>query len=259
MPTITYTTPGTFHQFTVPAGVTSVTIEAIGKGGLGGLASNPNYDGGYPFFVAGGGGGGGGYGRVTQAVTAGQIVSIYLPTLANDPLINYVQVAYGNDGSGYTLVMRVNPGGNGGIGFYYDQFEFQTAGPGGAGGNAVLGYTGGTNFVSYDGGNGITGQPSSPYYGGGGGGGAGTTGNGNSGSGSVAGAGASLYGGNGGNGGTYLGAYYGSNGSNYGGGGGGALTNQENSPQYGGSNGGAWAAITYTEPPPINDNFFYFF
>lgn len=259
MPTVTYTTPGIFHQFTVPAGVTSVTIEAIGKGGIGGNAVNINEDGTYAGMVQGGGGGGGGYGRVTQSVTFGQIIEIYIPTLANDPLINHVQVTFYNTTG---LIMRVNPGTNGGIGAYINQFDFQTQGYGGPGGNAVLGNVIGTsNFVSYTGGTGAYGG-AGPYSGGGGGGGAGTTSNGGNADGQSYGTGGSLYGGNGGNGAFFYANRNGAAGSNYGGGGGGAVANYDNSPYFGGSNGGAWAAITYTEPPPPavgNGRFFPFF
>src|SRR5262245_52607179 len=51
--------------FTVPAGVSSVLVEAWGGGGAGG--SGPNY---------GGGGGGGGYVRAVLAVSPGQAVPV---------------------------------------------------------------------------------------------------------------------------------------------------------------------------------------
>lgn len=62
--TVTYTTPGSY-SFTVPAGVTEITVEAWGGGGGAGRSND-----------AGGGGGGGAFSSRTVAVTAGQTYTI---------------------------------------------------------------------------------------------------------------------------------------------------------------------------------------
>ncbi|MDR4989372.1 MAG: hypothetical protein RG741_11105 [Bacteroidales bacterium] len=73
--TITYTTPGA-DSFTVPAGVTEITVELWGAGGAGGGGSTA-------FFGlqvrSGGGGGGGAYLRtVSVAVTPGQTYNLFV-------------------------------------------------------------------------------------------------------------------------------------------------------------------------------------
>ncbi len=60
-------------QFTVPAGVTSIFVQAWGQGGNGGTASPANF--GDP---GAGGGGGGGYGEGTIAVTPGTVINIFV-------------------------------------------------------------------------------------------------------------------------------------------------------------------------------------
>src|SRR3954469_22605891 len=64
--TQTFTTSGTY---TVPAGVTSITVEVWGGGGAGG---------GYQTFknTFAGGGSGGGYVRTVMSVTAGQTYTV---------------------------------------------------------------------------------------------------------------------------------------------------------------------------------------
>lgn len=63
------------NTFTVPAGVTSITVEAWGGGGRGG--SRTSGSGGY------GGGGGGAYSRRVLAVSAGQVYTVAVGTGAN--------------------------------------------------------------------------------------------------------------------------------------------------------------------------------
>ena len=58
------------RQFTVPAGVTSITVEVWGGGGSGGSKSGSN--------GAVGGGGGGAYSRSTISVTPGQVINYYV-------------------------------------------------------------------------------------------------------------------------------------------------------------------------------------
>lgn len=62
--TQTFTSSG---SFSVPAGVTSLTVDAIGGGGAGGGGTNEG---------AGGGGGGGGRSTETFAVTSGQVLGV---------------------------------------------------------------------------------------------------------------------------------------------------------------------------------------
>ncbi len=64
---VQFTTPGD-GTWTVPCGVTSITVEAWGGGGGGGVRANKNPSGGP-------GGGGGAYSRRTIAVQAGQVYS----------------------------------------------------------------------------------------------------------------------------------------------------------------------------------------
>jgi hypothetical protein len=125
--TVDFTTPGS-ATWTVPCGVTSLTVEAWGGGGAGGGAMiNPS---------GGSGGGGGGYSTYTVIVTSGQI-------------INYTvgQGGVGGSGNGgdgsLTTILALTA--NGGIG------GFQDNGTAGLGGTA----SGGTTNTSGD--SGVTG------------------------------------------------------------------------------------------------------
>jgi hypothetical protein len=133
-----FTSSGTF---TVPAGVSSLTIEAIGAGGDGGGNGT-------------GGGGGGGYSMGTFSVTAGSTLSVVV----------------GVHGGGSAATSAVSPyiiatGGDNGV-----SVPNPTVGGGGAGGvgsGGSLNYTGGTGGGGYW-----------TYFGGGGGAAAGPMGNG---------------------------------------------------------------------------------
>jgi hypothetical protein len=70
--TFTATTAGAVQIFTVPAGVTKITVEAWGGGGAGGSIVVSPLQG----VMGGGGGGGGGYVKVFFAVVPGNTVSI---------------------------------------------------------------------------------------------------------------------------------------------------------------------------------------
>jgi hypothetical protein len=70
-----FTTPGT-SSFTVPSGVTSITVECIGAGGAGGLANGFGLGGNALGPAYGGGGAGGSYARKTLSVLPGQIFSV---------------------------------------------------------------------------------------------------------------------------------------------------------------------------------------
>jgi uncharacterized repeat protein (TIGR01451 family) len=206
--------------FTVPAGVTSLVVEAWGGGG------GPRNDG----TTRRGGGGGGAYALSTIAVT---------------PLATY-DVVVGQGGAVVHAGTVGNPGGNS----YFDDGT-QVLAAGGSGG-IDTGGAGGSGAVSigavrYSGGNG--GARSSTISGGGGGGGgsayANATGqNGAAGSGASGGAGGAGEG-PGGNGGNY--GQPGRAGNTPGGGGGGRGSD--------GGNGGAGASglvrVTFANPAPI--------
>lgn len=125
--TITFTSSGTF---TVPAGVTSITLECWGGGGAGG-GSESIYSGN----SAGGGGGGGGYSKITNYhVIPGNTYSI--------------TVGVGGTGS------TGNDGGDGGDSYFGSNICLATGGKGGeandgAGGNGGSGdYSGGSGAAA---------------------------------------------------------------------------------------------------------------
>ena len=204
----------TSGTYTVPAGVTSITVECWGGGGgSGGAKSSSGTD------AASGGGGGGAYSVTTISVVAGQSIIVAVG-------------AGGSSGS--------NSGGNGGAGgnssiTYNSSLVAWAAGGSGGNGSTVgngAGGNGGSTGTGtiYNGGKGGNGYVGGSFdFGGGGGGGAGSTSNGGNGTTSTGspvsnppgGTGGASGGGNGGNGYYGLGGS-GSSGSAFGGGGGGA-------------------------------------
>ncbi|WP_157804982.1 LamG-like jellyroll fold domain-containing protein [Confluentibacter lentus] len=218
--TQTFTTSGTF---TVPAGVTEITVEAWGAGGAGGGTSVDNTRGG-------GGGGGGAYARSTFT---GLI-----------PGTNYTVTVGGTTIGTFGAGETGNPSWFGSTTTLYA--------PGGAGGSApnngtVSGGAGGVASIygqfTFSGGNGASGTTT---ISGGGGGGAGSTGNGNNASGTTRGNGATIGGGNGGTGRNNSGGN-GAGGSTFGGGGSGAYVN--NTTNRSGGNGAAGRVlVTYVTP-----------
>ena len=206
----TYTTS---DSFTVPAGVTSVTVQCWGAGGGGG---NRSTNGG-----AGGGGGGAFASSVLTGLTPGVSYTITVGTGASAA----------NGGNSSFGVLVVAAGGSG-----VTTINTTTGAAGGTYDNS----TGETRFPGGNGGNGTTGVGS---YSGGGGGGAGTTGAGGNASGQTAGAGTSLSGGNGGAGRTTNG---GNPGSTYGGGGGGAY--RTSGTRNGGAGANGAVIVTWTQP-----------
>jgi hypothetical protein len=138
----TFTTSGTF---TVPAGVTSITIEVVGAGGDGG-------------GNGGGGGGGGGYSSGTYSVTPLTTLPVIVgiggsgPATGTSSVSTFLSATGGDNG---TSVSNPNIGGGG---------------AGGTGSGGTINYNGG------DGGGGYW-----TYFGGGGGGAAGSVGNGSNG------------------------------------------------------------------------------
>ena len=208
--TQTFLTDG---SFTVPAGVSSLTVECWGGGGGGStITSNGR---------RGGGGGGAAYARSILSVTGGSVYNIVVGTGGASNTVGE------SSSFGANLVMAI--GGEGCLN------NSQT---GAAGGSAAASI----GMVRFSGGNGANGGAT---YSGGGGGGAGSTGNGGSTINQNAGTGTAVGGGAGGTG--VQGSANGNNGSIYGGGGSGAVTNS-NTDRYGGSGAGGLVIVTMTCP-----------
>ncbi|MFT5754365.1 MAG: hypothetical protein ACI924_001597, partial [Flavobacterium sp.] len=217
----TYTTSGTF---TVPAGVTSITIDCIGAGGAGGSGRNSNDQGA-------GGGAGGQYARSTISVSPGQVYTVTVAGITAAPNNNnYVN---GNAGglSEVTLLGTIHVRANGGNGGQAANIAPRIGGVGNTSG--AIG-----NVVVRSGGNGGNGTTTAS---GAGGGGAGTTANGGFASGVTPGTGSTLFGGNGAVG--YTSNSDGGTGSNYGGGGSGARRSNT-----GGNGAQGYVQINYTLP-----------
>ncbi|MEJ1238484.1 PA14 domain-containing protein [Chryseolinea sp. T2] len=229
--TTTQTFPPGTSTFTVPAGVTLITVEVWGGGGAGGGNTTAN-DGA-------GGGGGGGYSRsVFNNVSAGNSWSVQVGTGGTG--------GTGVGGSGIassfglgTAQEVVANGGNGG--------NPPVSGNGGVGGN---GATAGTGQFTSTGGSGGTGRDNNTGRGGGGGSSGGSAANGvGGGNGGGAGAGAGgtapTGGGNGAGGG--LEGANGSNATQVGGGGGGSGDNTGTN-RTGGNGGPGQIVVTYYLP-----------
>jgi hypothetical protein len=185
--------------WTVPNGVSSITVECFGSGGNGGNSSVALFNS--CGANAGGGGGGGAYVKSTLSVTGGTTYSYQVDSGGFNFYTWFgsettVAAQSGSDGGRVTSCAT-------------------KLGAGGAGGLASLSY----GDIKYNGGDGSSAYiGSGPDYSGGGGGGAGTTGDGNDASGITGGALKINDGGSGGNGSINA---DGSDGSFVGGGGGG--------------------------------------
>lgn len=210
---ITFTSSGTY-EWTVPAGVTQITVEAWGGGGAGGSGSSAG-----PNRASGGGGGGGAYNVGTFTVTTGQKISIIVGTGGSN--------ASGatRNGEGSSVLTLYANGGNAG-----ESSRGNSPGEGGVGGTAG----------TYSGGNGANGTN---VYGGGGGGSAGNSDNGNNGS-EITGGDAVTNGGAGGNG-SAANPGNGSSGTFPGGGGGGGRS----AGGTGGTGAPGQVIISWCEPP----------
>ena len=228
--TQTFDTPGTY-TFTVPAGVTSITIECWGAGGAGGGA----------YIGAGGGGGGGAYNKGVFNVSPNQKLTVTVGA-------GGIGVNGENGVNGGTTTVSGSPGtisangGSGGEAGYGWKFlfiisnDYGTGGAGGAGGS----YAGGTGGTAN--GNGA-----------GGGGGAGNAQPGNAGSNTQAGAGGSVGGGKGGD--PRTSNNHGNPGSAPGGGGGGARSNSDDTPRSGGAGAAGQVVISLaTKAPTCTSN-----
>jgi len=220
----TFNTAGTY-SFTVPAGVTSITVQAWGGGGGGaGDASSGN--------IGNGGGGGGAYAKVNiYSVTPGTSYQVIVGAGGSAGIAtDGPGGAAGN--STFNTSICVAAGGLGG----------QVNAGGGTGGSGGLSASS-TGDVRNNGGNGATGNSSAGGIGGGGGGSAGTAAIGNAGNNATGGA-AVTGGGAGGNGGSNS---VGLSGSAPGGGGGGAEWSGAN--HAGGAGAPGQVIITWTCPP----------
>nr|HPR30888.1 GEVED domain-containing protein [Prolixibacteraceae bacterium] len=224
----TFTTSGTF---TVPAGVTSVTVECWGAGGGGAERSN-NLGGNT--FDGGGGGGGGGYASGVISVSSGDNITITVGSGGAGGSGNGVNGDSGGNSSAVHSTGSVTAyGGSGG--------QAGDNPPGGTGGSSA--FTGSiSSQVTHTGGTGADGTNDN---GAGGGGGAGDSANGGNGSGTTGGYGGNANGGDGGNGSTDNSA--GGNGNTYGGGGGGSSDERWSS---GGSGADGLVIVSYTLTNP---------
>ncbi|MDP2067497.1 MAG: hypothetical protein Q8K04_00905, partial [Lutibacter sp.] len=216
--------------FTVPAGVTSVTVKAWGAGGGGGGSANVNN-------ATGGGGGGGSYATKTSvAVVPGNTYSI---TVGSGGIGGINTGTNGTAGGFSTVTFGTNTitaaGGGGGTGGVLGLLA-GTKGLGGSNGTSI-------GTIIYKGGDGANG--SGGVYGGGGGGAAGSTDVGKDASVETAGIATTLNGGAGGNGTANLDGY---SGLIYGGGGGGSGAKK----QSGGTGAGGLIIISWTAAD-IND------
>jgi len=247
----THYSAGTY-SFSVPAGITSITVKAWGAGGGGGAGNGGS--------GSGGNGGGGGYTKGVFAVTPGETLDIVVGSGGSNATVNRTA----GSGGGYSAVKRsstilVEAGGGGGGG---GGIGTRAGGAGGAGG--------GTNGVNGSGGSGgasggSRGTSSGPGNGGGGTG-SGVTGSvgaanagGNGGGFSGSNCSASVTNTQGGNGGYGGGGGGGTDSSScsdgggggsgfYGGGGGGSTT----SSRGGGGGGGGSGTIDGSASSPVN-------
>lgn len=206
------------QNWTAPAGVTSVTVEAWGGGGAGGgVTANQG---------KGGGGAGGQYARKVVTVTPGASYAVVVGAGGTG------DTGDGNTGGDSTFAgnVVVAKGGAGGTG--------AASGVGGDGSSA-----GGVGDVVHAGG---SGADASGGNSGAGGGGAGSGGAGGDASGTTPGSGTASGGGSGGAGRSGRGS--GNDGSVAGGGGGGASSNN-NSDQSGGDGARGQVILTWPDPP----------
>ena len=223
--TQTITTAGA-GTFTVPCGVTSITVQCWGGGGAGGAATgNPS---------GGGGGAGGAFSSSVIAVNSGATFSYTLGTGGTGGGGN------GNPGGNTIFSTIIATGGGGG--------SLASANNTSASGAtaSTVGCNGSTIFLGGNGGAGTTGAS-----GGGGGEGGGSTTIGVSGNATTGGNGATG-GGDGGNGGNTAGnGGNGNNGAAPGGGGGGGRAGN-NTDRNGGNGGNGQIQITYATPTAAN-------
>lgn len=124
----TYTTAGT-NTFTVPTGISSVTVKAWGAGGGGGSGSSSS--------GSGGAGGGGGFAQSTLSVSGGTNLTVNVGSGGS----NGTAASRGGYGGGFSAVLNgstylIQAGGGGGGGGTYGTSS-GSGGAGGAGGGAT--------------------------------------------------------------------------------------------------------------------------
>jgi len=205
----TFTTSGTF---TVPAGVSGITVEAWGAGGGGSDVTRK--------WIRGGGGGGGAYARSIIAVSPGEtyVISVGQGGAADTDGGN----------SSFNSTMVVAAGGEGA------EHDSKNPGTGGSVENSI-------GTIRYAGGNGGLGGTK---FSGGGGGGAGSSEAGGDADPRYGGSGGSQNGGRGGHGAQK--SKNGRVGRAYGGGGSGAVSNKKDTDRYGGTGADGLVIISYT-------------
>ena len=257
-----YTSSGTY-SWVAPAGVTKISVLAIGRGGNG----SPAIECCGNVFSGGGGGGGGLAFRNNQTVTPGASYSVTITPWAQGVtgvdgsymmdtgfvMGKHGKNAWGNGNSGgasyqFNLLAESGysgrSGGAGGAGNGGAGWNAGGGGGGGAGGYLACGGAAGNAGDTHSGGQpggggGGGGKASSGYIrGGGGGGGVGVLGIGSSGAGGTNGSGGG--GGSCGTAGSSSGtSVYGQGGGTYGGGGGGGAAGNSSAALYGGGAGGS--------------------
>lgn len=221
-------------SWTVPAGVTEITIECIGGGGAGGYVHGSGF-----YFEASAGGGGGAYAKKVVSVSGGQTVNVVVGAGGYAWATSGNQVDGGDSYAtvGGTIVVRAAGG---------KTVKGENTTSGAAGGA----YTNCIGDTKYSGGNG--GGSETHKLGlqepGGGGGAAGSTGSGYNGGKGSAGAERPNYGGKGGEPKAVIGK--GRTGGNYGGGGSGAECTGWGG-EYGGDGASGYVIITYIAPPEL--------
>jgi hypothetical protein len=235
----TFTTSG---SFTVPAGVTNITVEAWGGGGAGGSAVGTGAPTSYR--AMGGAGGGGAYVTGVITVVPNDVISY---TVAASTGLNAGTTALDGGSSIFSTITA--PGGSGGICVNAGTNGGHIGGAGGAGGTGTTNGGAGGSSVGYAGT--TTGTTA------GGGGGAGTMANGGNG-GAWSSTGGQTNGGTGGSAGGGAGANgRGTSGQNglpgvlAGGGGSGAFAAASTSFRSGGSGAAGQIRISYVVPMPV--------
>ncbi len=227
-----YTVDSDDNTFTVPNGVSEITVNCWGAGG-GGATCTTTQNGPNRTTYNGGGGGGGAYASSTFSVTPGDTYTIEVGeggAASGDGDASYIYLS-----SGTNIVYAV-----GGSGATQNDED-------GAAGGAAADCTGDTRYSGGDGGDATEegNGPNRTYYSGAGGGGAGSEANGGDASDETAGTGAEANGGAGADG--IEGPDDGADGSLYGGGGSGACSSGNNGPGGGGTYTGGSGADGYVE------------
>lgn len=167
---VTQTTPGTY-SYTVPAGVTSIKLEAWGAGGAGGSAQTATAG----LNTRGGGGAGGSYASTTISVTTGEVITYTVGAGGTAQTTGFTNLTPGGEGgfSSASLASTVVVKALGGLGG-----QSALSAPTSVNGAGGIAYTTGNTGSSFWGGNG---GAAATGYSGSGGGSAGTASNGNNG------------------------------------------------------------------------------